>query len=187
MRREPAVTRALADALIGATRAGRIGKIGEVVTDEKAYQSTSVTDWAEGSTLLISADCWQRCGPWDESYFLYSEETDFALRARDMGFLTRYTPHARAIHLEGGSAGSPVLWSLVTVNRVRLFRRRHGPVHTSAYWAVLLLREGGRALLGRQTSRAALQALLSPQRLRETPGPHTISSSDRSMPTGPIS
>ncbi len=27
--------------------------------------------------MLISTECLQRCGPWDESFFLYSEETEF--------------------------------------------------------------------------------------------------------------
>lgn len=174
MRREPTILRTVGDALLGANRAGRVTALGEVVTDERRYADESVTDWAEGSTLLISADCWRRCAPWDESFFLYSEETDFALRARDAGFVTRYTPAARAVHLEGGSAHSPRLWMLLTLNRVRLYRRRHGRVPTAAFWAVLVLREGSRALLGRPTSRVAVRALLSPRRLRETPGPATV-------------
>jgi len=174
MRREPSILRTLGDALLGANRAGRIPALGEVVTDERRYATEAVTDWAEGSTLLISAECWRRCAPWDESYFLYSEETDFALRVRDAGMVTRYTPAARAVHLEGGSAHSPGLWMLLTLNRVRLYGRRHGRVGTAAFWAVLVLREGSRAIIGRRTSRVAVRALLSPRRLREVPGPRMV-------------
>ena len=49
-----------------------------------------------------------------------------------------------------------------------------GPVATAAFWVVLVGREGSRALLGKETSRAALRGLLSPRYLRQTPGPHSI-------------
>jgi N-acetylglucosaminyl-diphospho-decaprenol L-rhamnosyltransferase len=174
MRREPTVLRAWGDALLGAQRAGRYPFLGEVVTDRRRYCRESVTDWAEGSTLLISAECWQHCGPWDESFFLYSEETDFALRARDIGLVTRYVPTAQAVHLEGGSSQSPGLWTLVMLNRILLFQRRNGKIRTVAYWAALLSREASRAVLGKATSRAAVKALISPHRLREPRGPHSV-------------
>lgn len=173
-RREPTLRRALADAVLGAERAGRIADLGEVITDPGDYEDEVPTDWAEGSTQLVSARCWAAVGPWDESYFLYSEETDFALRARDAGFATYFVPTARAVHLEGGSAGNPALWRLLVVNRLRLFGRRHGAVATACFWAVLVAREASRAALGKRTSRAALRALVSPRYLRQSPGPHSI-------------
>ncbi|MEU5940879.1 glycosyltransferase family 2 protein [Micromonospora sp. NPDC047548] len=171
LRREPSVLRALGDALLGARRAGRHPVLGEVVVGDRYYAEESTADWAAGSAMLVSAACWQRIAPWDESFFLYSEETDFALRARDAGFATRLAPDALAVHLEGESKVSPRLWALLTVNRVRLYRRRHGIVATLAYWAALVLRESSRALRGNRPSRAAAAALLSPRRLREAPGP----------------
>jgi N-acetylglucosaminyl-diphospho-decaprenol L-rhamnosyltransferase len=174
LRREPTILRALGDALLGARRAGRYPLLGEVVTDELRYRREGVTDWAEGSTMLISGECWRRCAPWDESFFLYSEETDFALRARDAGFATRFNPAARAVHLEGDSRHSSKLWALLTLNRVRLYRRRHGLARTIVYWAILVLREASRASLGKRTSRAAARDLLSPAKLREVPGPASV-------------
>lgn len=174
MRREPSIRRVLGDALIGAQRAGRFAMFGEVVTDPGRYTAEAITDWAEGSTQLISGECWRACGEWDESFFLYSEETDFALRARDAGYATRYVPQAHAVHLGGDSRTSPGLWALLTLNRVRLYRRRHGPLRGSGFWALLLLREAARAALGRRPSRAAVRALVSPRRLREVPGPHLV-------------
>lgn len=170
MRREPTLRRALAEALVGNERAGHHPSWGEMVMDPACYETQRDTDWAEGSTQLISAECWRACGSWDESFFLYSEETDFDLRARDAGYRTRFVPTARAVHLEGDSAGSPRLWPLLVVNRVRLYRRRHGLVRTVAFWAAVVVREGTRAALGRETSRAAVRALLNPRRMRQPAG-----------------
>ena len=174
IRREPTLLRMLADALMGATRAGRIGSLGEVATDPGAYTRRQVVDWAEGSTLLIDMDCWRRVGSWDESFFLYSEETDYALRVRDAELCVVYVPEARAVHLKGGSAVSTSLWPLLATNRWRLYRKRHGTAAGAVFWAVLVLREGTRAALGRPVSRAAFRALLSPRRLRQEPGPEWI-------------
>jgi N-acetylglucosaminyl-diphospho-decaprenol L-rhamnosyltransferase len=174
MRRAPSVVRAWADALLGAERVGRVPILGEMVTDPVLYETARPTDWAEGSTQLISAACVEACGPWDESYFLFSEETEFDLRAGDRGFATLYEPAAVARHLEGGSAGSERLWPLVVLNRVRLYGSRHGRIATGLFWLATLAREVSRALMGRPESRAAVQDLLSGDRMREPRGPRWL-------------
>ena len=178
MRREPTVARAFCDAILGARRAGRFKGIGEVVTDRRAYERLQLTDWAEGSTQLISAECWRACGSWDESFFLYSEETEYNLRARDLGYATVYVPTAKATHLEGGSGISHSLWTLQVLNRIKLFRRRHGRPATALFWLATLIREASRAALGRGNSRAAAHALLIPGHARVVPGPHAACSWD---------
>ena len=50
MRREPTVLRAFADAILGARAAGSLVRLGETVSDPRAYQRLQPTDWAEGST-----------------------------------------------------------------------------------------------------------------------------------------
>lgn len=176
LRREPTLPRALGEALLGAHRAGRFPLLSEVVTGPAHYRTAGLAAWAEGSTLMISADCWRACGGWDESYFLYSEETDFALRARDAGFATRFTPAARAVHLGGDYGSTGELWTLLTLNRLRLYRRRHGRLSTAGFWAALLLREAsravaGRAEAGRRRSQVAAAALLRyPGRSVSRPG-----------------
>jgi N-acetylglucosaminyl-diphospho-decaprenol L-rhamnosyltransferase len=159
LRREPTIGRALGDALLGA-RAGRVAWLGETVLDDAEYHRPTVCDWATGAVMLISAECAAACGPWDESFFLYSEETEFALRARDRGLRTRFVPGAEVVHSGGESRVSPRLWSLLTVNRVRLYRKRHSAPATAVFWSAVLLREGSRALLGQRRSRRAVAALL---------------------------
>lgn len=159
LRRAPTIRRALGEALVG-QRAGRWPAWGETVLDDTAYQRRTVTDWATGAAMLISAECLAACGPWDESFFLYSEETEFALRARDKGFATLLVPEAEAVHVGGESRVSPALWSLLAVNRVRLFRKRHCAPAAFVYWLVVLVREASRAVLGQRRARRAVAALL---------------------------
>jgi GT2 family glycosyltransferase len=167
LRREPSLPRALGEALLG-RRARRIGWLSETIGDDAAYQDTTTVDWATGAVMLIGEACLAACGAWDESFFLYSEETEFALRARDRGFATRLAPAAEATHLGGESKTSGRLWALLTVNRVRLYRMRHAWPKTALFWAAVLLREIPRAALGRSPSRSAVAALL---RLRPVAGP----------------
>jgi GT2 family glycosyltransferase/glycosyltransferase involved in cell wall biosynthesis len=161
LRREPTVLRALGQALLG-ERSGRIPSLGETVIRGGAYRRPVTADWATGAVMLISRACLDAVGPWDESYFLYSEETDFALRARDAGFALRHVPDAGAVHLGGESESSPRLWSILTVNRVRLYRRRHGQTAAAAFAGAVLLGEAIRCMTGDGRHRAAVRALLHP-------------------------
>jgi len=164
LRREPSVPRALGEAVLGGRRAGRYPMLGEVVTDPAAYGRPSTVDWATGSTMLISGRCLADVGRWDESFFLYSEETDFALRARDKGWSVAYVPDAVCMHREGESGTVADLWALLTANRVRLYAKRHGRLATLAFGSAVALNEVLR--LSGTTHRAALVALGLPGRRR---------------------
>ncbi len=169
LRREPTVLRALGEAVLGGRRAGRVGWLGEVVHDPEVYRRPGTVDWATGAVMCVSADCHRRVGPWDETFFLYSEETEFALRARDVGLTCRYVPGVVAVHVGGEAHTSPKLYALLAANRVRLYRRRHGAARAAAFHASILLGEGIRAARGSTTARAALATLTSPRQMRSTP------------------
>lgn len=164
LRRRPTVLRALAEALIGGTLAGRIGTLGELVTDPRRYTTACPAEWATGAAMLVSAAAWREIGPWDESFFLYSEETEYALRAADLGWSLWFEPAAVVEHIGGDSGVNPRLAALLTVNKVRLFRRRRGRLASAAYYLAVTLGEGMRAAAGRRTSRASFAALLRPSR-----------------------
>jgi GT2 family glycosyltransferase len=158
LRRDPTVLRALGEALLGGVRAGRFG-LGELVVDRRRYERTGLADWATGAAMLMSRQCLDAIGPWDESFFLYSEETDYAWRARRLGFALRYVPDAVVVH-EGGPTDKR--WTTLTINRVRMFTKHHGKLRGKAFHMAVILNEGLRALVGRSKHRAALKALLHP-------------------------
>ncbi|RMF41631.1 MAG: glycosyltransferase family 2 protein, partial [Alphaproteobacteria bacterium] len=68
--------------------------------------------------MLISRDCWQRTGPFDEEVFAVAyNDVDFCLRAGQAGFGVVWTPHASLIHHERAS------------------RRRASPGKLAQFWA----------------------------------------------------
>lgn len=161
LRRDPTVLRAWGAAVCGGKTAGRYQRLGEVVNDPVCYQRPGRTDWATGAALLISRACLNAIGSLDESFFLYSEETDLALRARDAGFGVWFEPRSVITHLGGESGSDAGLWSLLTVNRVRLFSRRHGAVASALFWLGTLVNEVLRFGRG-QHHRSAVTGLLQP-------------------------
>jgi N-acetylglucosaminyl-diphospho-decaprenol L-rhamnosyltransferase len=158
LRRAPSLLRA-----IGLNRT-RIPIFSEYITKPSEYSSPRNVEWALGAVLLMSRSCYEMLGGWDESFFLYSEETDFSLRARDAGLLTRYEPDAVAVHIGGASGRNEKTHAMHILNRVRLYRRRHGATASWCYYLVTIIHESTWVMRGRRESRASVVALLSPSR-----------------------
>ncbi|WP_051217931.1 glycosyltransferase family 2 protein [Nocardioides insulae] len=155
--REPTLPRAL-----GLNRTG-LPWLTERIPAGAAYEEPRRVDWALGAVLLISRECHDRLG-WDESFFLYSEETDLCLRARDAGLATRYDPRAVCWHVGGQSGRSARIHAMQVLNRLRLYRRRHSVPAACAYLAALLASEVSWVLRGQDFSREAIRSLLRPRR-----------------------
>ncbi len=167
LRREPSVTRAFGDAVLGSYRSDRPGWLTETVRDPAAYQRPRDVGWASGAVMLISDACDRAVGDWDERFFLYSEETDFAARARQSGFVVRYAPSATVRHEEGGSGRSPALAALMSVNRVRYYEKHHGRAAASLFRTAVVAHH----LLRCSSSehRVALRAVCSRRRWAQLP------------------
>jgi N-acetylglucosaminyl-diphospho-decaprenol L-rhamnosyltransferase len=171
LRREPTLSRAL-----GLTKTG-FAAFSEYVTKPAAYNSPQVVDWALGAILVMSRQCYNSLGGWDESYFLYSEETDLSLRARDLGLLTWYEPRAVAVHIGGQSGQNNKTYAMRCVNRIRLYRRRHGPLASWCFFWLTIAFELRWAIRGQKEAWSAIGAVLSPSRR-----PDELGCSDRLMP-----
>lgn len=156
MRREPSLGRSL-----GLGRTGH-PRLSESVSDVASYDRPRVCDWAVGAVMLIDRDCLDELDGWDESYFLYSEETDFCLRARDRGWTTRFVPDATAVHIGGQSGRSSRTRAMQALNRVRLYRRRHGLVGGWAYLLLTIAGELSRILRGDREGVPVLLSLVLP-------------------------
>jgi N-acetylglucosaminyl-diphospho-decaprenol L-rhamnosyltransferase len=171
LRREPTLLRGL-----GLTRTGSAA-FSEHVSEVAEYSRPHVVDWALGAVLLMSRECFDAVEGWDESYFLYSEETDLSLRARDIGLLTRFEPGSVAVHIGGQSGRNNKTHAMQIVNRVRLYRRRNGVLASWCYYGLTIASELSWVARGHRPSRFAIAALLKPS-LRPT----ELGCSDRLLP-----
>jgi N-acetylglucosaminyl-diphospho-decaprenol L-rhamnosyltransferase len=171
LRREPTLLRAIGLAWT------RLAILSEYVTRPQDYACRGVVDWALGAVLLMSWECYESVGGWDESYFLYSEETDLCLRARDAGLLTYYEPDSVAVHIGGQSGRDRRTHAMQIVNRVRLYRRRHGAAASCWYYWLTIASELSWLIRGHRQSWSAIIAILRPSRR-----PPELDCGDRIMP-----
>ncbi|WP_187365134.1 glycosyltransferase family 2 protein [Cellulosimicrobium cellulans] len=173
LRREPSVTRSLGDAVLGRFLGDRPGWLSETVRDPTAYAWAHPVDWGTGAAMLVRAEAARAIGPWDERFFLYSEETDYCRRAREAGWEVWFEPAARVRHAAGGSGRGPELTALLQVNRVRYARKHRAAPLAAATLAVTVA--GSVARTWDAGHRSAVRALLVPAARRALP---------RGMPTG---
>lgn len=165
LRRRPAPWRALVESVVGGRLAGRLG-VGELVTDPAVYDNPAAAPWVSGAAMAVTAECMNDVGPWEERLFLYSEETDFCLRATALGHSVTYSPAAGVVHRGGEFVASAPLYGLLTWNRVRLIRSHKGAGAAAAMRIAVSIGELLRSFTGANVSvhRAALGVLWSGSR-----------------------
>jgi GT2 family glycosyltransferase len=165
---EPTISRALGDAICGShVLPGRPTWLSSVEYNEESYRHAHPVHWTTGAALMFRRDVIDKVGPWDESFFLYSEETDFCRRVRDAGLSIWYEPAAVVEHIGGASGRSIDLDVLQEVNKLR-FARKHRP----RWYAELYRMTGALHHLLRcrnAANRTALMALLDESRWAALP------------------
>lgn len=96
-------------------------------------------DWVSGASVMARASALEELRGFDEGFFLYFEETDLCLRARQAGWATWYVPDSRVVHIAGQSTGVtcrdqaprrlPAYWY---ESRRHYFVLNHGRLHAAA-------------------------------------------------------
>ncbi|MDP1525823.1 MAG: glycosyltransferase family 2 protein [Rhodocyclaceae bacterium] len=96
-------------------------------------------DWVSGASVMMRAAALDELRGFDESFFLYFEETDLCLRARQAGWDTWYVPDSLVVHIAGQSTGVtcrdqaprrlPAYWY---ESRRHYFVLNHGRLRTAA-------------------------------------------------------
>lgn len=71
------------------------------------YDIISETDFATGCCMLIKRSVIEKIGYFDEKYFLYYEDVDYSMRAKDNGFRVMYYPNTYLWHKNASSSGKP--------------------------------------------------------------------------------
>jgi GT2 family glycosyltransferase len=94
--------------------------------DDGRFDIPHDTGYASGCCLLAKRSVVERIGLLDETYFMYSEDADWCMRARRAGFRVMYEPRARVWHKVSVSAGGHLSYFKLRnkfVSNLRFFSR----------------------------------------------------------------
>jgi len=70
-----------------------------------AHDEVRQAEVVMGACMLVSRRAVEQVGPLDESFFLFSEETDWCYRFAQAGWKTLFYPGAECVHVGGASHG----------------------------------------------------------------------------------
>jgi GT2 family glycosyltransferase len=89
----------------------------------------SRVDWVSGSALLTKREVFETIGLLDERFFMYVEDVDFCLRAKQNGLLTYYFPEVTILHHIGQSTKRKRLRMQVEHHRsmYRFYSKHYSP------------------------------------------------------------
>jgi GT2 family glycosyltransferase len=101
--------------------------------------------WVSASCLLARRSLLERLHGFDEQFFLYEEDVDLCLRARQAGSRVLFTPAAQVVHRRGRSMDRALGRARREYDRSHLlyYRKHHGGWRTGLLYLSLLVR--GRA------------------------------------------
>ncbi|MEW9918952.1 glycosyltransferase family 2 protein [Marimonas sp. MJW-29] len=131
----------------GAARIGPITRVlrRHVIAPDLPTETARV-DWCAGASVLVRAEMLDQIGSFDETFFLYFEETDLCLRAARAGWECWYLPSAHVVHIGSASTGMKA-WDRVPAywyaSRRHYFVKNHGRIYAAA---ALLAKLAGGAL-----------------------------------------
>jgi GT2 family glycosyltransferase len=91
------------------------------------YGESIEVDYITGADLFVSKETLEQIGVFDESFFMYSEETDLQYRMKIKGLKRIVIPKARIIHLEGKSfALSNSRRIMMNVSKLKYVKKHKG-------------------------------------------------------------
>lgn len=84
-------------------------------------------DCVLGATMMLRREVIQQTGLFDENFFMYCEEIDWAWRIRKSGWQVLCVPSAHVVHLEGRSTSQVPAQSVIRLwtSRLLLYRKHY--------------------------------------------------------------
>jgi GT2 family glycosyltransferase len=108
----------------------------EMIVDSRYYDGERRVQWASGAAFVTRSEVFERVGELDDSFFLYSEETDWFARLAENDLSAVYLPQAAVVH-RSPEGRNPDLMRYAVRSRL-LYARKHLSVFSAGIvWAVL--------------------------------------------------
>ncbi|MEL6272118.1 MAG: glycosyltransferase family 2 protein [Chloroflexota bacterium] len=96
-------------------------------------------DFTLGATMMLRREAILQTGLFDEDFFMYAEEVDWAWRIHNAGWRALLVPAAYVVHLGGQSTGQASARSTVNLweSRLRLYRKHYPAWKRTAAFAMV--------------------------------------------------
>ena len=93
------------------------------------HRTVREVDWISGAAMCVPRTVWEEVGGFDQAFFMYAEDMDWCLRARQAGYRIYYLPEAAITHRIGGSSDQRPLAMVVQFHRsmARFYRKHYAP------------------------------------------------------------
>lgn len=98
-------------------------------------------DHVLGATMMLRREVIQQVGMFDEQFFMYCEEIDWAMRIRQAGWEIMCVPQARITHLEGRSTSQirPASYLNLWRSRFQLYEKQFSPLKVATIRQIVRL------------------------------------------------
>lgn len=131
--------------------------------DPDGSQVPTQVEFAPGCCLAFGRAVIEKAGLFDESFFVYWEDTDFCLRLKTIGIPIMYIPELSLLHVGGASSGGEFSRSYMRLyyrSYMQILRKHFGLPHALRTMLRLLLREKNRPNRKPATIRTMARAML---------------------------
>lgn len=156
-RRFPNLRIAMGEAIYVQRRSTTPRVLRDYYMDDTSTARIQDVDWVVGAAMFVRRSVYEQVGGLDERFFMYSEEVDWCLRAKQASWRVVFHPEARVVHHEAKSSEQVVAQRDIYYHssKVRYLRKHYGALQgellryfTLGLFTYRLLEEGAKYVVG---------------------------------------
>jgi GT2 family glycosyltransferase len=107
---------------------------------EQKFDAAQEVDIVVGAAFLIRKSLFDQLGGFDETFFMYFEESDLCQRAKELGWKILYTPEVSLIHVRGHSVDKVSDRMVLEYRKSQLYYyQKHRPLWEQIFLRIYLL------------------------------------------------
>lgn len=116
-------------------------KVRKVLLGTREFKKPRAVAWLMGACLMMRRDVFKRVGLLDAEYFMYSEDSDYCRRIRNLGMQVVYDPRVHMVHHHGTTARRRAEFTFRRLYKslLRYSRKHHSPLECFALRAAVIV------------------------------------------------